>query len=209
MKRRVVTLPLGHKHLGRTGPGRSNSFRTTLRERYGASWHRGLNFAVVIPIRQLSLKYQKIVSTLRRPSIRKPLKGVMAGALIGVAALFLLVSVRIAFDYVKEFRFEGAAKKEAQLAAADGRDEKEIRDALRQKAQDLGVPVDDNSIKVDVIPPSESDRETGHLLSVLGVQSRTTTVGHVSIDVSYDVPYRLPGVATNVHFHFAVNDGSI
>lgn len=163
----------------------------------------------MIPIGQLPLKYQKIVVTLRRPSVRKPLQGIVVGAVIGAAALALLISARIAFDYMNEFQFEGAAKKEAQLAAADGRTEKEIREALTQKGQALGLPLDDKSIQVQVIPPSQSDIEAGHLLSVLGVQSRTTTKGHVNIAISYDIPYRFPCFATAVHFHFAVNDGNI
>lgn len=176
---------------------------------YSATSRRAVSCATVIPIRQLPVKYQKLMAALRRPSVSKPLRGVLLGVALGVAALVVLISVRIAIDYAKEFQFESAAKREAQLAAADGRTEREIHEALAQKAQALGLPVNDQSIEVHVIPPSDGDIQTGHLLSVLGVQSRTTTKGHVDIAIRYDIPYRFPGIAAAVHFHFAVNDGSI
>lgn len=176
---------------------------------YSAPSRSTVSCATVIPFRQLPAQYQKLVAALRRPSIRKPLQSVLLGALVGAVALVVLISVRIAIDYAKEFQFESAAKREAQLAAADGRTEREIHEALAEKAQALGLPVNDQSIEVHVIPPSDGNIQTGHLLSALGVQSRTTTKGHVDIAITYDIPYRFPGIATAVHFHFAVNDGSI
>ena len=125
---------------------------------------------------------------------------------MGGLLLLALASIGVASDFVKEYRFESAAKHEAQLAAADGREEAEIRGELLAKAQSLGLSIQDDAITIHVRPPSARDQETGNLLSLLGVQNRSTATGHVDISVTYDVPYRVPGGVKFLHFHFAVND---
>ncbi|MGH9737724.1 MAG: hypothetical protein ACRD4X_03955 [Candidatus Acidiferrales bacterium] len=155
------------------------------------------------------MKYHDILDTVRRPSVAKPLQGVLAGALTGILALAALVSVRAGFDFVKEFQFESAAKREAQLAAATGRTESDIRGSLCQKAQTLGLPVDPDSIEVHVTPAPADDQDTGNLFTMLGVQRRIVRTGHVKIAVSYDLPYRYPGGTAMIHFHFAVSDQDI
>ncbi len=155
------------------------------------------------------MKYRNIFETVRGTSAAKPFQSVLAGAFTGFLALAMLVSVRVGFDFVKEFQFESAAKREAQLAAATGRTESDIRGSLCQKAQILGLPVDPNSIEVRVTPAPADDQDTGSLLTMLGVQRRIVRTGHVEIAISYDLPYRYPGGTAMIHFHFAVSDQDI
>jgi hypothetical protein len=155
------------------------------------------------------MEYRRILDSIQNPSVLKPIRGVLTGALLGALVLLVLASLGIASDYVKEYQFESAARREAQLAAADGRDEDEIRNQLQQKARSLGLSIQDDAIEIHVTPPLVQDQETGNLLSLLGVQKRSTATGHVDIAVSYDVPYRIPGGVKMLHFHFAVNDLTI
>jgi hypothetical protein len=157
----------------------------------------------------MTMEYCKILDSIRRPSVLKPLQGVLAGALLGAVLLLALASAGVVSVYMKEFQFESAAKREAQLAAADGRPESEIRSELLQKAQSLGLPVDDSSIQIRITAPSPADQDTGNLLTALGVVQRSSTTGHVDITVSYGAPYRFPGGAKIIHFHFAVSDRGI
>jgi hypothetical protein len=155
------------------------------------------------------MKYRLAIEVLQRPAVTKPLRGVLVGALLGTVALVALCSARVALDYVKEFQFENAAKREAQLAAAHGRNEAEIRDALLDKAHSLDRSIEQNAIVVHVTPPATVDRETGNMLNVLGIQTRTTVMGRVDIAVSYSVPFRYPGGCATLQFHFGVSDRDI
>ena len=155
------------------------------------------------------MKYWTIFAAIDNPSVRKPVQGILTGAILGALLLLGLASLGIASDYIKEYKFKNSSQREAQLAAADGRAESEIRNELLQKAQSLGLPVQSDAIAIDVMPPADADRQTGNLLSLLGVQKRTTVTGHVDIAVSYDVPFRFPGGVKLLHFHFAVNDRGI
>lgn len=155
------------------------------------------------------MEYRKILDSIRQPGVARPLQGIVAGALLGAILLAVLGSADLISIYMKEFQFENAAKREAQLAAADGRPETEIRDELLHKAQSLGLPIDGYSIQIRLTGPSQQDKDTGSLLTALGVANRTTNTGHVDISVSYDVPYRLFGSSRSLHFRFAVNDRSI
>lgn len=155
------------------------------------------------------MEYRAILDSIRRPSVLKPLQGILAGVLLGAPLLLVLAAAGVASIYMKEFRFENAAKREAQLAAADGRPESEIRSELLRKAKTLGLPVENRSIQISMLVASPGDQDTGNLLATLGVTHRSTTTGHVDITVSYGVPFRFPGGAKIIHFHFAVSDRSI
>jgi hypothetical protein len=78
-----------------------------------------------------------------------------------------------------------------------------------QKAQSLGLPIDDSSIHVRITAPSPADQDTGNLLTTLGIQERSINTGHVYITVSYGVPHRFPSGVKIIHFHFAVSDRGI
>lgn len=157
----------------------------------------------------MTIKYRHLIDLLRRPSVMKPLGGVLTGAALGLVVLMALASIRIAADYLGEFQMESAAKTEARLAAADGRSEGEIRTAILQKAQALGLPIPENSIQVHVTPPGEQEQNMGHFLVEMGVQGSAHNTGHVEITVSYDIPHRYPGGIATMHFHFVVSDRSI
>jgi hypothetical protein len=156
------------------------------------------------------MEYWTALKALFRPSVTKPLRGILTGALLGILALTALVSVRIASDFIKEFQLQTAAKREAQLAAADGRPESVIRSELLQKAQALGVPLTPQAIHIHATPPPPPEQTAdGNILSALGISTPTIATGHVEISIAYDVPYRYPGGTTAVHFHFAVSDHDI
>lgn len=159
-------------------------------------------------IGKITIEYLRILDSIPSPSVLKPIRGVFTGAILG-ALLLALASLGVASDFAKEYQFENAAKREAQLAAAGGRDEGDIRNELLQKAQDLGLSIQDDAITIHVTPPAAEDQDTGNLLSLLGVQKRTTAIGHVDIAVTYGVPYRVSGGVKLLHFHFVVNDRSI
>jgi hypothetical protein len=81
---------------------------------------------------------------------------------------------------------------------------------LLRKAISLGVPLALEAIHIHAIPPPPpEDQADGNVLSALGISTHTTVTGHVEISISYDVPYRYPGGATSLHFHFAVSDQDI
>jgi hypothetical protein len=156
------------------------------------------------------MKYWTALESLSRPSVTRAVRGVLTGAVLGGLALTALVSIRVAVDFVREFQLETAAKHEARLAAADGRPESVIRNELLRKASSLGVPLTPEAIHVHAIPPPPpEDQANGNVLFALGVSTRTTAIGHVDISVAYDVPYRYPGGATSLHFHFAVSNQDI
>jgi hypothetical protein len=146
---------------------------------------------------------------LRQPSVAKPLQGILGGGALGVLVLLVLAFVSIASNFAKEFELESAAKKEAHFAAVDGREPSEIRDDLIRKAQSLGLNLDENAIKIHADPPINPDQESEHLMSMLGLQSRSVALGHVDISVAYEVPCRYPGGVAMMHFHFEVNDHSL
>ncbi|MDE3168628.1 MAG: hypothetical protein KGL75_00685 [Acidobacteriota bacterium] len=132
------------------------------------------------------------------------MRGILTGAALGIAVLLVFAFIRIAADYSGEFQLESAATAEARLAAADGRSDGGIRDAILQKAQALGLPVDEHAINVQITPPAEQDQNMGHFLVELGVQKSARSTGHVEMAVSYDVPHRNSGGIATVHFRFAV-----
>jgi hypothetical protein len=153
--------------------------------------------------------YKHAIERTRRATVAEPLQGILAGALLGIMVLLAFAAIGIGVDYSKEFQLESAAKAEAQLAAADGRQDTQIRDAILQKAQALGLPVDPSSIVIHATPPPESDQETGQLMTAIGIKKRTTSTGRVDITVSFDLPYRYPGGVTSIHFRFVVSDRNI
>jgi hypothetical protein len=155
-------------------------------------------------------KYWNALESLSRPAVTKPVRGVLMGATLGALALTALISIRVAFDFVREFQLQAAAKHEAQLAAADGRPESAIRSELLRKATSLGVSLTPEAIHIHATPPPPpEDQADGNILAALGVSTHTTATGHVDISIAYDVPYRYPGGATALHFHFAVSDQDI
>lgn len=156
------------------------------------------------------MKYLTILKSLSRPSVTRAVRGVSTGAALGILALLAIISIRLGLDVIKEFRLETAAKHEAQLAAADGRAESAIRSELLRKAASLGVLLGPEAIHIHATPPPPAeDQANGNLLTALGVSTHTTATGHVEISIDYDVPYRYPGGATALHFHFAVSDQDI
>ena len=156
------------------------------------------------------MKYWRSLKSWARPSVTNPLRGVLTGAALGLLAFTALVSVRVTFDFVKEFQLETAAKHEARLAAADGRPESVIRSELLQKANSLGVPLNPQAIHIHATPlPPPEDQADGNILSALGVSTHTTATGHVEISIAYDVPYHYPGGITALHFAFVVSDRDI
>jgi hypothetical protein len=155
------------------------------------------------------MEYWDAFTVLARPSVTKPLRGIVTGAVLGVLALTALASIRVAFDLIKESQLKTAARHEAQLAAADGRTESAIRTEVLQRAQSLGIPLRPESIHIHATPPPPEDQTTGNFLTDLGVSTHTPITGHVEISISYDVPYRYPGGATASHLQFVVSDQDI
>lgn len=158
----------------------------------------------------MTLKYWNAIKALAEPSIVKPARSVLMGAALGFLILAALICIRVGYDFVKEFQLQTAAKHEAQLAAADGRTESAIRSELLQKANSLGVPLTPEAIYIHATPPPPPEKQDDdNFLSALGIPTHKVATGHVEISISYDVPYRYPGGATALHFHFAVSDHDI
>lgn len=156
------------------------------------------------------MEYRSALQFFSQPPVKKALGGVLTGAALSVLALTALVSVRVAFDFVRELQLQTATKHEAQLAAADGRPESAIRSELLQKAKSLGLALTPEAIQIRATPPPPPQEQAdGNILSALGISAHTTAIGHVEISVAYDVPYRYPGGTTALHFHFAVSDRDI
>jgi hypothetical protein len=134
----------------------------------------------------------------------KALQALGTGAALGVIAFILLEALPV---YLKNYEFEQAMRKEVRLVVANPKPAPTIQGELYQKAQDIGVPVDIDQIRVDsgVVIPS-----TGILDTVMAPQSQNPTLplGSVEIEVSYAVPIRFPGYTLELRFHLHADDQS-
>ena len=134
----------------------------------------------------------------------KALQALGTGAALGAIAFTLMEAVPI---YLKNYEFEQAVRKEAKFVVANPKPAPAIQSDLYRKAQEIGVPVEIDQIRVD---SGEAVPSTGILDTVMAPQSQNPTVplGVVEIEVSYTVPVRFPGYTLELRFHVHADDRS-
>jgi hypothetical protein len=123
--------------------------------------------------------------------------------LTGVAiGLLLYTGVEIGLSYLRNYEFEQAVRKEAQLAAGDSRPADRIQDDLLEKSQDLGLAIRRESITI-VAGQQQAQIPIAAIPAIVANQNQNEfpTVGSVNIDVSYAVPIALPLYTLQLKFH--------
>ncbi len=118
-----------------------------------------------------------------------------------VFTLFQLAPV-----YTKNYEFEGAARREARLASANMKSGQAIQADIYQKAQEIGVPVEIQQIRVDT---AASESHVSSLDSMMDPTAQAAPTGIVEIEVSYAVPVRFPGYTLQLQFHIHADDRDI
>lgn len=104
---------------------------------------------------------------------------------LAVIGLIVYSCVKIVPVYVNNYELVDTMKSEARFAAVQRRNEEDVRTTVFKKAQDLGLPVRREDIKV-----------------------RRTRDGMV-VEVSYSVVVELPGYALTLNFSPSASPGSI
>ena len=104
---------------------------------------------------------------------------------LAVIAAVIYVSVKVVPVYIDSYEFHDALKQEARFAAIQRKSEEEVRDNVYKKAQDLGLPLRREDIKV-----------------------RKSRDGFF-IEVKYSVDVVLPGYTLTLDFSPSANPGSI
>jgi hypothetical protein len=133
-----------------------------------------------------------------------PLNGLLAGVVLGLAAY---VCVQIVPVYMKSYELNAATRREAQLAAVDFKSNEAVQEEIYEKAQELGLPVEMEQIRVESLA---TESTPGALASVLGADSppQTDTKASLDIEVSYSVPVEFPGLTFHLNFHVHADDRS-
>ncbi|HXQ27086.1 MAG TPA: hypothetical protein VN822_11805 [Candidatus Acidoferrales bacterium] len=132
----------------------------------------------------------------------KPLRGLLAGAAVGVVAYTCIAIIPI---YVKAYEFRNAAYKETQLAVTNAESADRIRDTLYQKAQALDLPVEEDEIKAE---SSVNSAPIGTVTSLMDDSAPTHQTADVDIEVSYAVPVKFPGHTFYLKFEIHERDDS-
>jgi len=100
----------------------------------------------------------------------------------------LYVGVELVPVYYSNYEFADAITNEATISTYNTKSEEEIRDTIFKKAQEYGVPVTKEQIKVH--------------------RSGTTGTGSLMIDAPYMVHIDFPGYPVDLHFDPSTNNKS-
>jgi hypothetical protein len=138
--------------------------------------------------------------------IAKILEAVLGGTAI---AVLVYATAQIAPAYIKNYEFEGAIRKEIQLAATNPHTAAAITDDVDEKAQDLGLAIEREGIKVTTSQKPVPIPVAGvEAIVASGSPNELPLIGDVSIDVSYAVPVPFPGHTFRWNFHFHADNHS-
>jgi hypothetical protein len=133
-------------------------------------------------------------------------------ALLGGIAVGVLVysAVQIGSAYMRGYEFEKSARKEAALAAASSKTPDTIRQDILDKAQDLGLAVSGDDIRV-TSSQKQAEIPIGAVAAIVanGNQNELPTVGAVNIDISYQVPIVFPLHTFRMRFNVHADEHSI
>ena len=124
--------------------------------------------------------------------------------------MLVYTGVQLSSAYMKEYEFEKATRTEARLAAANFRPPDTVREEIMEKAQDLGLPVKPEAIKVTSTQKEAQIPIAGMAAMVENAnQNDLPTVGAVTIDVSYEVPIPFPLHTFQMKFKIHADDHTI
>lgn len=138
-----------------------------------------------------------------RETLLKALKCWVIGMVIGVAGY---CGYEIGSIYWKNYELETATRRVARLAATNIRSGSAIHDDIYEKAQQLGLPVQEENI---VVNTAATAVPASGLSSLMETNPQMNNVGIVAIEVSYAVPVRFSGYTLQVKIHFHADDRSI
>jgi hypothetical protein len=110
--------------------------------------------------------------------------------IFGILVIGVSIYLGIQFipPYYANYEFEDFVKTEATLQTYTTKPEAEIRDTIFKKAQDLGIPIAKETIKVQ--------------------RFGSTGVGSLNIQAPYVVHLDLPGYPVDLHFEPATSNKS-
>jgi hypothetical protein len=156
----------------------------------------------------MSVQYYNSEVSPARPNARRLeflvtlLKAFAIGMVLGAPAF---ICMEIAPIYVKSYEFREATRREARLAASNQESEQAIRGDLYQKAQDLGLPVEMQGIKVR----AAATEAPATMTQLMDPESHEASTGLVEIEVSYAVPIQFPGYTLRLNFHLHADERSV
>jgi hypothetical protein len=128
------------------------------------------------------------------------LKGLLIGLAIGVA---ILLGLELLPAYIKSYELSLAAEKAARLASTNWRSTEAVGDAVSEKAQDLGLPVERNQIAVR---SALMQAEGAGLDSLTEPDEHEAVLANVDIEVSYVVPVELPWYTLHLKLHLHADE---
>ncbi len=134
-------------------------------------------------------------------------QALLAGMCIGVV---IYSGAEVGSAYLKGYEFEKATRKEAALAAANSRAPETVREEILAKAQDLGLGIDRDEIKV-TSSQKQAEIPLGAVAAIVanGSQNELPAVGAVNIEVSYEIPIVFPLHTFRMKFTVHADEHSI
>jgi len=135
--------------------------------------------------------------------IAKALRALLACMILAALAFALY---QLAPVYTRNYEFQDAARREARLASANMKSGPAIQEDIYQKAQEIGVPVEIQAIKVET---AATESHVSSLDSMMDPTAQAAPTGIVEIEVSYAVPVRFPGYTLQLQFHIHADDRDI
>jgi hypothetical protein len=140
---------------------------------------------------------------LRR--LATPLNGLLTGI---IAGLIVYISFQIVPLYIKNYELAEAARAAAHLAAINFKSNEAVRDEIYEKAQELGLPVEIDQIKVE---SRVTQTTTGSIASLMETEpaSDPDKKALLNIEISYVVPVEFPGYTFRLNFHLHADDRSV
>jgi len=109
------------------------------------------------------------------------------GLFVMVAALYL--GIKVVPPYYANYELQDAINNEALLATNSSKSEQAIQDSVFKQAQQLGIPITEDAIKVH--------------------RSGSQFSGSVSIEVPYTIHVDMPGFPFDLHFDPATTNKGV
>jgi hypothetical protein len=128
------------------------------------------------------------------------LKGLAIRLAVGIA---ILLGLELLPVYIKSYELSLAAEKAARLASTNWRSNEAVGDAVYEKAQDLGLPVERSQIAVKSVL---TQANVIALDSLTDPDAHDSVQANVDIEVSYVVPVELPWYTLHLKLHLHADE---
>lgn len=144
------------------------------------------------------------------PDIRRYMNSVSfpvhALSLAVILAIIGYGSGQIIPIYMKNYELEQATRKAVQIAVLNWRSEEDVQEAVYEKAQELGVPVERDAINIQATVRQAGPASVSEMADP---SAQPTARASVNVDVAYAVPVDFPGCTFRLKMHFHIDDDMI